>query len=268
MEEKKELTPDEAAKKIQHAWRRYADVKLFKGLKRLVQFRNQGDPATLLRVINPVEAQLLDPAIGAHVRFRLGGFEWPPQIYYKIYLHSPVCDVNSYAPRNYSEKNSAAIPPIPQDQLAEFAEKFGWYHRVENNGWRPISSLSPSAIDAISHMTNKSSPYKRQKLKSKPKSLLKEEVARLKVQRFLQERKCQEEGDDSLTQVYLDDDKLFEWADNLDKEKYKEDWETIGTTGPSSNLWWDNDSESEDDMLEMSDSDSEIDEEELRKLIE
>ena len=267
IEEKKELSPDEAARKIQRAWRRHADVALFKGLKKLVQFRNQGDPATLLRVINPVEAQLLDPAIGAHVRFRLGGFEWPPQIYYKIYLHSPVCDVNSYAPRNYNDKESAELPPVSPEQLAMYAEKFGWYHRVENNGWRPISSLSPSAIDAITHMTNKSSPYKRQKLKHKPKALLKEEVARLKVQRFLQERQTQAEGGD-LTQVYLDDDKLFEWADNLDMEKYKEDWETIGTTGPSSNLWWNDESESEPEDIESSSSDSEIDEEELRRLIE
>ncbi|EAY21623.1 IQ calmodulin-binding motif family protein [Trichomonas vaginalis G3] len=268
-EEKRELTEDEAAKMIQRAWRRHADMSLFRGLKKLVQFRNQGDPAALLRVINPIEAQLLDPAIGAHVRFRLGGFEWPPQIYYKIYLHSPVCDVNSYAPRNYADKKNSDIPPVTQEQLSEYAEKFGWYHRVENNGWRPISSLSPTAIDAITQMTNKSSPHKKPIFKSKPKHQLKLEVAKLKVQRFLQE-KSQQEGeayDPSMAQAYLDDDKLFEWADNLDMSKYKDDWDTIGTTGPSSNLWWNNESLSEDEDVSSS-SDSEIDEEELLKLLQ
>ena len=149
-------TEDEAAAMIQRAWRRYSDVSLYKKLKNLVNFRNQGDPATLLRVINPVEAQLLDPAIGAHVKFRLGGLEWPPQIYYKIFLHSPVCDVNSYAPRNYFDKASKDLPPVSQEQLDDYADKFGWYKRVENNGWRPISQLSPTAVDMITQMTTKS----------------------------------------------------------------------------------------------------------------
>jgi len=36
------------------------------------------------------------------VRFRLGGSKFPPTIYYKIFIHNPVQDINSYAPRDYS----------------------------------------------------------------------------------------------------------------------------------------------------------------------
>ena len=258
------LTPDEAAIKIQKTWKRYLDISLFKKLKKLVMFRNQGDPSTLLKVINPVEAQLLDPAIGAHVRFRLGGLEWPPQIYYKIFLHSPVCDVNSYAPRNYAKKDSQIIPPINPNELSDYAEKFGWYQRIENNGWRPISSLSPTAIDTITQITSKESK-KKSIFKPKPKKKLKKEVAEIKVKRFLQSKK-DKLGD--LTEVDLNDDQLFEWAESLDIQEYLNEWETIGTTGPSSNLWWKLEDSDDNEEILISSSDSEINEEELLKLIQ
>ena len=62
----------------------------------------RGNPSQLLKAINPSEAFLLDSASNVHVRFRLGGEVFPPNIYYKIYLHGPLCDVNSFAPRDYS----------------------------------------------------------------------------------------------------------------------------------------------------------------------
>ena len=44
----------------------------------------------MLRAINPREAALLDAAAGAHVRFRLGGENFPPLVYYKIFTHRPI----------------------------------------------------------------------------------------------------------------------------------------------------------------------------------
>jgi hypothetical protein len=52
--------------------------------------RGGDDPRALLRAINPREAALLDAAAGAHVRFRLGGASFPPQVLYKIFTHRPV----------------------------------------------------------------------------------------------------------------------------------------------------------------------------------
>jgi hypothetical protein len=46
----------------------------------------------------------MDKAAGIHVRFRLGGSIFPPSIYFKIYTHRPVCDVNAFAPRMYSKE--------------------------------------------------------------------------------------------------------------------------------------------------------------------
>ena len=41
---------------------------------------------------------------GTHVRFRLGGHTFPPSIYFKIYTHRPLCDINAFAPRDYSKE--------------------------------------------------------------------------------------------------------------------------------------------------------------------
>jgi hypothetical protein len=258
----------DAARTIQRFWRRHVDVSLFKRLKTLVDFRNQGDPATLLKVINPIEAQLLDPAVGARVRFRLGGFDWPPQIYYKIFLHSPICDVNSYAPRNYADRSSGAIPPVPASELAEATEKYGWYRRIENNGWRPISSLSPTAVDAITQLTNKVSPKKGPKCKKKRN--VRQEVAKLKLQRYLQKQKEQgplKEGEPELTEDDLANDDILAWAEELDLEQYKSDWQAVGTTGPSSTIWWKLDEEEPKEEAEDESSGSELDEAELLRLI-
>lgn len=59
----------------------------------------------------------MDAAAGVHVRFRLGGDQvrpltegisadelrqFPPVIYYKIFIHNSLVDVNSFAPRDYT----------------------------------------------------------------------------------------------------------------------------------------------------------------------
>ncbi|XP_042607728.1 protein MFI isoform X4 [Cyprinus carpio] len=68
-----EMVFSRAARIIQRAWRAHVDTAVFKHLKKLVSFHNQGDPRLLLRFINPAEANILDAASGALIRFRLGG---------------------------------------------------------------------------------------------------------------------------------------------------------------------------------------------------
>ena len=70
----------------------------------MIDFKERGNPKELLRSINPREIALLDVASNVHVRFRLGGEKFPPTVYYKIFTHGSLCDVNSYAPRDYNEE--------------------------------------------------------------------------------------------------------------------------------------------------------------------
>lgn len=97
-----------AARAIQDAWRSRRNRRIFQQYKDLLGFKSSGDPKGMLRAINPREAALLDAAAGAHVRFRLGGSSFPPAVFYKLYTHRPVTDINAFAPRDY-----ASEPPRP-----------------------------------------------------------------------------------------------------------------------------------------------------------
>jgi hypothetical protein len=87
---------------IQKAWRSYCNLRVYRYLRDIILNKLQGIPADLLRSIIPMETDFLDRAAGIHVRFRLGGAMFPPKIFYKIYTHRPLCDINAFAPRNYS----------------------------------------------------------------------------------------------------------------------------------------------------------------------
>jgi len=123
---------ERAAMRLQRAWRNLLDRRAFETLKdTILAFRRSGDPYLLLRSILPREAMLLDPAMQVHVRFRLGGYKFPPSIYYKIYTHGAVVDVGAFAPRNYAAERQMKEALPPEDS---------WYEREENNGWRPLIS--------------------------------------------------------------------------------------------------------------------------------
>ena len=112
LQRRKSLTEEEAAQIIQTAWKGYRvrsnnkksillgfsvyiqSKKIFECYRKLISFKQKGDPAVLLKTINPSEvpnftvllnleefgphltdlqAKLLDKASGGCVRFRLGG---------------------------------------------------------------------------------------------------------------------------------------------------------------------------------------------------
>jgi hypothetical protein len=117
-----------AASKIQNAWRKNSNYRIYSALLDLVaRFRGMGDPHLLLKAVLPRESMLLDPSMQVHVRFRLGGERFPPSIYYKIFTHGAVCDLGAFAPRNYAAERLGA-PRREED----------FYCRSENNGWRPL----------------------------------------------------------------------------------------------------------------------------------
>lgn len=103
----------------------------------------------LLKSINPAEAGLLDAASRCHIRFRLGGTKFPPLIYYKIFSHGGVVDINAFAPRDYMQiKKEVGKQRIDVrfDKL-ESGNSEKKYRRYENNGWRPISDKILTPFD-------------------------------------------------------------------------------------------------------------------------
>jgi hypothetical protein len=156
---------------IQSAWRSFCNVRIYKYYRDLIHFKAMGDPAQLLRTVIPCEANLFDRAAGVHIRFRLGGATFPPLLLFKVYTHRPCCDVNAFAPRDYTAERTVITPAGSSLRQSEMktsagcirvgAKYFGtltttncddlttWYHREEFNGWRPIVHQSVvNAVDA------------------------------------------------------------------------------------------------------------------------
>lgn len=135
---------DGAARKLQKAWRGCNDYKMYVALKEIIAFQPKGDPFLLLRSIAPREAQLLDPATQAHLRFRLGGTSFPPSIYFKIFTHGALVDIGAFAPRNYVAERTYGVE-FPQER----------YARAENNGWRPLAVRLYRRTDEVEKATSR-----------------------------------------------------------------------------------------------------------------
>ncbi|RLN89514.1 hypothetical protein BBJ28_00002024 [Nothophytophthora sp. Chile5] len=165
-----------AALCLQAAWKSYTQRRIFRYYRDLLTFRSTGDPARMLRAINPGEAGLLDASMGAQVRFRLGGLVFPPTIYYKIFTRRPVCDLGAFSPKDYTlarqgapVSHSHARRSRGQTESATFIRVGNsyyrarqqeqdtrlWYRRLENNGWRPVTAkvLAEANADPIAQAT-------------------------------------------------------------------------------------------------------------------
>ncbi|KAL9649135.1 hypothetical protein ABK040_004157 [Willaertia magna] len=166
-----------SAFKIQFWWKNYINREIFIFYKHLISFKeNLQNPSTLLKSINPKEASLLDSALGAHVKFRLGGNYFPPNIYYKIFIHFPIIDINSFAPRNYAnERKLNTELPINKLLIDKGSDHNGtidniiingnrvkellnkeweyndWYHRDDRNAWRHVNSNDFISIDDLNN---------------------------------------------------------------------------------------------------------------------
>ena len=110
----------------------------------------------LLKSINPAEAGLLDAASRCHIRFRLGGERFPPLIYYKIFAHGGIVDINAFAPRDYNaiKKETRKEKIDIRFDKPENDNHDGWYQRIERNGWRPISDKILTPGDKVELESN------------------------------------------------------------------------------------------------------------------
>ena len=262
------LSIHQAALKIQKTWRSYTNVKIFKYYKELIRFKLKGNPKELLKTINPSEAFLIDKASNVHLRFRLGGYKFPPLIYYKIYIHSGVVDVNSFAPRNYEAMKKftkkATINIKFEDEETK-AIKSGWYERADNNGWRPITENIVVPYDKIEIQTsNKPVQFHYDKQKRREGKLKNKRKRKIKwLKQLYDEGKKIEEMEDqhevirNITEFDengevdpknpFDDERLMDlneeelneyvnslmkWSETLDFDKYMDHWFQIATSGP------------------------------------
>jgi hypothetical protein len=255
----KKTKEEVAAELIQRAWRSYTNTKIFKYYKDLISFKGKGDPRQLLKSVNPGEAALLDSSTNCHIRFRLGGEKFPPLIYYKIFSHGAIIDINAFAPRDYmqmkKQKGKECINvKLDKDKKDNHS---GWYERFENNGWRPISDKILTPFDSVELRTaNQPKQFHHSKLKRKELTAKDKRSRKLKwLRKLYRDAKNAEIIDEGhkgtkeqLEKLYenpFDDKKfeevgeeefdaevnnLIEWCEDLDYEKYVNNWGVLATS--------------------------------------
>lgn len=85
----KELVRQAAASVIERAWIAFRDKQMFRLLKHSVCAAENSLTSEILRKVCPTEADFFkDKSLQIRVRFRFGGEEFPPLIFFKIYTHT------------------------------------------------------------------------------------------------------------------------------------------------------------------------------------
>ncbi|KAL8562448.1 hypothetical protein ACOMHN_008592 [Nucella lapillus] len=255
------MTQREAAISIQRAWRRHIDIQVYRYYRDLINFKSRGNPAVMLRCINPNEAKLLDPASGTSVRFRLAGERFPPNIYYKIFTHRPVQDMCANSPKDYTKAQAKQlnvrhrhnkVAAIPQQE----DDKCGWYQRCENNGWRLVSDRliqhylnDPTTWESSrkTYQFNHSKLKRKQDVEKEKKSRKIEWMKKMYKQGMLRARSDDQEtvqliegaaagmmatvhsqGPDALEDWEVDE--LLDWTTSLNFEEYFSTWKDLATS--------------------------------------
>ncbi|XP_063954514.1 protein MFI-like [Lytechinus pictus] len=264
------LVPNEAAAIIQQAWRRHIDVQVYRYYRDLINFRCRGNPAMMLRCINPKEARLLDAAAGIHIKFRLAGAKFPPNIYYKIFTHRTIIDMCANSPKDYTKASTKRFAARDVHNRREQGspnlgqgggevEKTGWYQREENNGWRLVSDRLILRADQ-DPITWESSRTKKDFQHSK--LLRKEDVEKKKkrtklewMKKMYKEGMLQAQADDEGLNTLVEDatdglmaqienkgpdsvddwevDELLQWTSGLNFDDYQKSWKEIATSAGS-----------------------------------
>lgn len=262
--ERKRVTDrEEAAKIIQRSWRQHIDVQVYRYYRDLINFKCRGDPSSMLKCINPREAELLDAAAGVHIKFRLAGEKFPPNIYYKIFTHHNIVDMCANAPRDYTRASTKRLPVQyihNKGQRADEDNKIGWYQRWENNGWRLVSDRVMKRVDqdpVVYESTLKKELFSHNKVIRKQdlerkrkrkkvewmKKMYKEGMLKAKHGADVETEKVVQsvaEGmlaiTDTRGQEAVEDwevDELLEWTNGLNFDQYIYEWKEIATSAGS-----------------------------------
>ncbi|XP_061185716.1 uncharacterized protein CXorf58-like isoform X1 [Saccostrea echinata] len=85
----RELIRQAAATIIERQWIAFRDKQMFRLLKHAVCAAENSLSKEILRKVCPKEAELLNDKVNqVRVRFRFGGQEFPPMIFFKIFIHT------------------------------------------------------------------------------------------------------------------------------------------------------------------------------------
>ena len=189
------------------------------------------------------------------MRFRLGGSQFPPVVYYKVFLRSSVTDIGAFAPRDYTmgkptqhylllKHNSSCRDDQRQRVLREVTQevdKSHWYQRFENNGWRPIANKHLQQNDfvvtstALKRIPNfQYSSEKRKKYVADKRNRRKERWMMHMYRAAATERgestEASNTSHENVDEILDQEDAMETWLKNLNFEEYIADWSSLATS--------------------------------------
>ncbi|XP_057624792.1 protein MFI [Chionomys nivalis] len=247
-----------AARVIQRAWKSFLNVAVFRHFKSLIDLRRQGEPRQIVKYINPKEAELLDAAAGIQVRFRLGGVKFPPEIYYKIFTHRHVEDLCANSPRDYT-KLPAKYTSHNKNDPPQVEDHSGWYRRIENNGWRPVTQRFWVPFENEVLESTKESEFHFSKLKRKQDMEKKRKIKKIEWMRemyYLGSLEAKATHHETLSLIHkatkgliksIEDggvdsvmewevDEVLNWTNTLNFDEYIATWKETATSKSSAKL--------------------------------
>lgn len=257
------LNVHEAAAMIQKAWRRHIDIQVYRYYRDLINFKTRGNPSLMLRCINPQEAKLLDAASGIHIKFRLAGDRFPPNIYYKIYTHRPIQDMCANSPKDYTKPTVKLKMAKDQHNRGRYEvnknDMSGWYQRMDNNGWRLVSDRLIHHImsDPVTWETSKKKyEFHHDKLQRKQDVEKRKKKKKIEwMKKMYKDGMLKAKSDDRETiqliegaaagmvatvENYGSDaledwevDELLDWTTSLNFEDYQNGWKELATSANS-----------------------------------
>lgn len=116
----KELVNQTAALMIEKAWIGFRDRQMFRLLKHSLCAAENSLSYEILRKVSPKEADFLaDKSQQVRVRFRFGGEEFPPMIFFKIFIHSQAQKVKYMSGRKMIRPASEAA----EDSLRQMGNR-------------------------------------------------------------------------------------------------------------------------------------------------
>ncbi|XP_005347411.1 uncharacterized protein C11orf65 homolog [Microtus ochrogaster] len=247
-----------AARVIQRAWKSFLNVAVFRHFKSLIDLRRQGEPRQIVKYINPKEAELLDAAAGIQVRFRLGGVKFPPEIYYKIFTHRHVEDLCANSPKDYT-KLPARYTSHNKNDPPQVEDHSGWYRRIENNGWRPVTQRFWAPFENEVLESTKESEFHFSKLKRKQDMEKKRKIKKIEWMREMYYlgsleakathletlglihkatkgliKSIEDGGVDSVMEWEVDE--VLNWTNTLNFDEYIATWKETATSKSSAKL--------------------------------
>ncbi|XP_064615141.1 uncharacterized protein CXorf58-like [Liolophura sinensis] len=128
--QERKLLEQTAASIIERAWISYRDRHMFRLLKHAVCAAENSLTSEILRKVSPKEASLLtDKSLQIRVRFRFGGCEFPPMIFFKIFMHTNGTGVKYISGKRVIKPDTEAA----EDSLKQMGNRLFYDQILQDN---------------------------------------------------------------------------------------------------------------------------------------